>query len=336
MKKAAVLISVAAALALASPPAFFASGQSAPGPSPGQDTTAGCYDIEVHQCACTTTEAACLAGNDPNNSNATYYWTDACNCNADGSSAGCYIMGTHKCDCTAQSTKEECEANGNNIWTGACGWGYGQPCGPSPPPGEDGGGCFVLPGNGAGTAGCNCDANVTVSDCFDLGGVWAATCAFDGNGECSTFGTAGCYSGGPEHTCDCNIDEESCATADNAFGKVGIWTEQCGCGGAGDTDPNGGCYELSNHQCNCDSSRDACEAQNPDGADPQYFWTGACSCDGTPSAGCFLRDTFECLCSETALVFDDCFAQNGVWTDMCAWNGDGGCAIPSTFAVEGA
>ena len=36
MKKAAVLISVAAALALASPPAFFASGQSAPGPSPGQ------------------------------------------------------------------------------------------------------------------------------------------------------------------------------------------------------------------------------------------------------------------------------------------------------------
>lgn len=134
-------------------------------------------------------------------------------------------MGTHKCDCTAQSTKEECEANGNNIWTGACGWGYGQPCGPSPPPGEDGGGCFVLPGNGAGTAGCNCDANVTVSDCFDLGGVWAATCAFDGNGKCSTFGTAGCYSGGPEHTCDCNIDEESCATADNAFGKVGIWTE---------------------------------------------------------------------------------------------------------------
>lgn len=134
-------------------------------------------------------------------------------------------MEMHKCNCTAQSTKEECEADGNNIWTDACGWGYGQPCGPNPPPAEDGGGCFVLPGNGAGTAGCNCDPTVTVSDCFDQGGVWAAYCAFDGTGKCSIFGTAGCYSGAPEHTCDCNIDEESCATADNAFGKVGIWTD---------------------------------------------------------------------------------------------------------------
>ena len=40
-------------------------------------------------------------------------------------------MEMHKCNCTAQSTKEECEADGNNIWTDACGWGYGQPCGPN-------------------------------------------------------------------------------------------------------------------------------------------------------------------------------------------------------------
>ena len=44
-----------------------------------------------------------------------------------------------------------------------------------------------------------------------------------GGGE--PMGNPGCYSGPPEHMCDCEVTEEQCAES------MGIWTEQCACEG---------------------------------------------------------------------------------------------------------
>ena len=38
-------------------------------------------------------------------------------------------------------------------------------------------------------------------------------------------GNPGCYSGPPEHTCDCEVTEEQCSES------MGIWTEECACDG---------------------------------------------------------------------------------------------------------
>ena len=38
-------------------------------------------------------------------------------------------------------------------------------------------------------------------------------------------GNPGCYSGPPDHACDCEVSEAECAES------MGIWTDQCACEG---------------------------------------------------------------------------------------------------------
>ena len=165
-------------------------------------------------------------------------------------------------------------------------------------------------------------------------------------GEAATSGDGsaemgpGCYSGPPNHMCDCDIAEADCAAPQ-------IWTDMCPCGDAagGDTpadqptpgdamggDAQGGegtaCYSPRSHECDCDTNEAACMESGG-------IWTDMCPCDGEShgddghghddmdedhmssgdGAGCYGGPpTHMCDCETTE---EACGESGGIWTDMC-------------------
>ena len=84
----------------------------------------------------------------------------------------------------------------------------------------------------------------------------------------------GCYSGPPEHMCDCGLSQTECDESD------GIWTALCECG-AGDSmdeapappSPADGCYSgPPDHMCDCTLTQEEC-------AETEGIWTEQCACD---------------------------------------------------------
>ena len=137
---------------------------------------------------------------------------------------------------------------------------------------------------------------------------------------------AGCYSGPPNHMCDCQLTEDECTEND------GVWTGQCECGVAEETEETeetesaaSGCYSgPPSHMCDCQLSEDECAAN--DGV-----WTEQCDCDSAQSSedteasagdtsqdgayGCYSGPpTHMCDCQ---LSEDECASNEGVWTERC-------------------
>ncbi|CAE7644824.1 unnamed protein product [Symbiodinium pilosum] len=109
-------------------------------------TGTGCYNVETHQCDCTTSEAACHASG--------HTWTDGCRtCDSTtntqhptcqkANSWGCFAEASHQCEC--QVSESVCGQTSGKTWTHEC-WSCCH---------TSSWGCFV-PGNGA-ESGCHCD-----------------------------------------------------------------------------------------------------------------------------------------------------------------------------------
>lgn len=146
---------------------------------------------------------------------------------------------------------------------------------------------------------------------------------------------AGCYSGPPNHMCDCELTEDECAT------NAGIWTDQCECGGDDSTDDadddqtveaGAGCYSgPPSHMCDCALTEDEC-------ASNEGIWTDRCECGAdesdeetnedadddeaedvmvsTDAYGCYSGPpNHMCDCE---LTEDECADNAGVWTERCA------------------
>ena len=80
------------------------------GPLPGPE---GCYDVSIHKCDCSKTEAECTAAGDPHLS-----WTAGCTSCVPFSDGpeGCYDVTEHKCDCSI--AEADCAAP--FVWTPGC------------------------------------------------------------------------------------------------------------------------------------------------------------------------------------------------------------------------
>ena len=163
----------------------------------------------------------------------------------------------------------------------------------------------------------------------------------------------GCYSGPPNHMCDCSIAEADCA-------EPQIWTDTCPCGdanggggapegGAAGAEPTGGegnaCYSPRSHECDCEATEEACSESGG-------IWTDMCPCNGEGgeghgheghghgeeghgeegheghghseeghgmsgegSFGCYgVLPNHMCDCEMTE---EACGEAGGIWTDMC-------------------
>ena len=150
----------------------------------------------------------------------------------------------------------------------------------------------------------------------------------------------GCYSGPPEHSCDCSIEESACTSPQT-------WTDQCPCGPSNDEEndgsetpstdepqeettannnPNSGCYSPVSHTCDCEGDADACSESGG-------VWTEMCECgdegdgdadtpsdssdanDATNANGCYSPVSHQCDCETDE---NSCADSGGLWTDMCA------------------
>ena len=165
----------------------------------------------------------------------------------------------------------------------------------------------------------------------------------------------GCYSGPPNHMCDCDVTESECASPQ-------IWTDRCPCGanevdhnttdsageggatsdqGMGGTEGNA-CYSPRSHECDCESTEESCSESGG-------IWTDMCPCDGSEDehsdgdhsqdhndmgdehdnnqmsdsgamadggSGCYGGPpTHMCDCETTEAA---CTEGGGIWTDRCS------------------
>ncbi|MEE2787688.1 MAG: hypothetical protein VX589_10145, partial [Myxococcota bacterium] len=176
-----------------------------------------------------------------------------------GDAPGCYDLSVHQCDCSV--SESEC-AGGMKIWTPNCN------C-----PGDNAG---PTDGSGQSTNGGMSMGRPPMSE-----------------------GVPGCYSGPPDHMCDCETDEDTCKDSG------GLWTPTCDCmpvdeGAGGDAGSNQsssamstppdaggddaqsgqnqveGCYSgPPSHMCDCETTEAEC----------QGIWTDRCRCNGENPVG---------------------------------------------------
>jgi hypothetical protein len=97
--------------------------------------------------------------------------------------------------------------------------------------------------------------------------LWTASC----HKPCTTDGDGvGCYNQAGDHLCDCSLAEDQCTE--------GMWTAACSwCAGPIPEGPEG-CYDMSEHKCQCDTSKADCKL-------PNVWTTGCASCKDGSSMG---------------------------------------------------